>query len=159
MQLAHTSISPTRSVLVVLVQCCRAPAASCLGWTFCSVRLGNKGAVCLPQSRAADGVVPKTSLIENSYIQRSSLQCLVLFCFFPLMVVRVIRHYSRTILLCPSLDVCATPCRGKMGDVCHPYMWLPLLCMVWCIEMDGRWMCGSPLTAREYIDAWITVCS
>ena len=82
-QSAHTSLSPTRSVLVVLVQCCRAPAASCLGWTFCSVRLANKGAVCLPQSRAADGVVPKTSLIGKSYIQRSSLQRLVLFYFFP----------------------------------------------------------------------------
>ena len=44
-----------------------------------------------------------------------------------------------------------------MGDVCHPYMWLPLLCMVCCIEMDDRWMCGSPLTAREYIDACIYV--
>ena len=41
-------------------------------------------AVSLPQSRAADGVVPKTSLIGKSYIQPSSLQRLVLFCFFPL---------------------------------------------------------------------------
>ena len=64
-QSAHTSLSPTRSGLVILVQSCRAPAASCLGWTFCSVRLGNKGAVCLPQSRAADDVVPKTSLIAK----------------------------------------------------------------------------------------------
>ena len=40
--------------------------------------------MCLPQSRAADGVVPKTSLIGKSYIQRSSLQRLVLSCFFPL---------------------------------------------------------------------------
>ena len=40
--------------------------------------------MCLPQSRAADGVVPKTSLIGKSYIQRSSLQRLILFCFFPL---------------------------------------------------------------------------
>ena len=52
-----------------------------LGWTFCYVRLGKKGAVGLAQSRAADGVVPKTSLIGKSYIQRSSLQRLVLFCF------------------------------------------------------------------------------
>ena len=44
------------------------------------------------------------------------------------------------------------------GDVCHPYMCMPLLCMVWCIEMDGRWMCGSPLTARAYIDACICIC-
>ena len=72
--------------------------------------------------------------------------------------VAIVRHYSRTILLCPSLDVCATPCRGKMGDVCHPHMYMPLLCMVWCIEMDGRWMCRSPLTAREYIDACICTC-
>ena len=69
--------------------------------------------------------------------------------------VAIVRHCSRTILLCPSLDVCATPCRGNMGDVCHPYMCMPLSCMVCCIEMDGRWMCGSPLTAREYIDACI----
>ena len=77
----HLSLSYT-SVLVVLVQCFRAPAASCLGWTFCSVRLGNKGAVCLPQFRAADSVGPKTSLIGKSYIQRSSLQRLVFICFF-----------------------------------------------------------------------------
>ena len=31
--------------------------------------------------------------------------------------VRVIRHYIRTILLCPSLDVCATPC-----GPCHSVM-------------------------------------
>ena len=40
--------------------------------------------MCLPLSRAADGVVSKTSLIGKSYIQRSSLQRLVLFCFFSL---------------------------------------------------------------------------
>ena len=97
MQSADTSLSPTRSVLVVLVQCCRAPAASCLGWTFCSVRLENKGAVCLPQSRAADGVVPKTSLIGKSYIQRSSLQRLVSFCFFPLRPF-LTRFFSQEIL-------------------------------------------------------------
>ena len=31
--------------------------------------------------------------------------------------VRVTRHYSRTILKCPSLDVCATPC-----GPCHSVM-------------------------------------
>ena len=80
-QSAHTSLFTIRSVLVVLVQCCRAPTVSCLGWTFCSFRLGNKGAVRLPQSRAADGVVPKTSLIGKSYIQRSSLQRFVVLFF------------------------------------------------------------------------------
>ena len=49
--LLHTVFSPTRSVLVVLVQCYRAPAASCLGWTFRYVRLGKKGAMGLAQSR------------------------------------------------------------------------------------------------------------
>ena len=72
--------------------------------------------------------------------------------------VAIVRHYSRTILLCPSLDVYATPCRGKIGDVCHLFMCIPLWCIVWCIEMDGRWMCWSPLTAREYIDACICIC-
>ena len=47
--------------------------------------------MCLPQSRAVDGVVPETSLIGKSYIQRSSLQRLVLFLFFPFNGVRVIR--------------------------------------------------------------------
>ena len=44
------------------------------------------------------------------------------------------------------------------GDVCHPYMCMPLLCMVWCIEIDSRWMCGSPLTARVHIDGCICIC-
>ena len=34
------------------------------------------------------------------------------------------------------------------GDVCHPYMCMPLLCMVWCIEMDVWVSLDSPWIHR-----------
>ena len=67
--------------------------------------------------------------------------------------VRVIRHYSRTILLCPSLDVCATPC-----GPCHSVMLACSVSGVCLPETSSRvyWSCFACHSHETIGDAFLS---